>query len=314
MTLFLGLVILVLHAALMLAAAPLLVGVLGLCRARLAGRAGAPLLQPFHDLRRLARKQPVLPESASRLLVAAPIVALASLAVAALLIPSFALGMASAPAADLIVLAGLLTVSRGAIAMAGLESGISLGGIAASRGMSLAILTEPALLLVIFAMATMSGATNLDSLAGMARDSGSGLRVSLGLALAAAAIVAMVETGRFQGGSVLGMGQDSARLAFSGWHLAVADYAAALRLTVWLSLLLVMFVPVGIAPAGGGVVAWLIGLLVWAAKMMALTAGLALTEAGRPAMRWTRAPELVGMALLLGLLATVFLFIGQGAA
>jgi formate hydrogenlyase subunit 4 len=135
------------------------------------------------------------------------------------------------------------------------------------------------------------------------------------LALAAAAIVAMVEAGRFGGhGSLLGLGADTSRLALSGWHLAAAEYAAWLRLVVWLSLLLVMFVPVGIAPAGAGLVAWIVGLAAWGAKMAALAAGLALMEAGRPALRWSWAPELLGMALLLALLAAVFLFIGQGLA
>ncbi len=315
MTILPGLLILVLHAALILAAAPVLVGVLGMLRARLAGRTGPSILQPLRDLQRLARKQPVLPESASALLIAAPLASVTALAAAALLVPSFALGMASAPVADLIVIAGLLTASRMATALGGLESGAAIGGVAAGRVMSLAVLTEPALLLAVFVVATMAGSTNLDSVAGALREGGSGLRVSLGLALAAAAIVALVEAGRFQGrGSVLGLGADTSRLALSGWHLAVAEYAAGLRLAVWLSLLLVMFVPAGIAPAGAGLLAWILGLAAWVVKMAVLSAGLALMEAGRPALRWSWAPELLGMALLLGLLAAVFLFIGQGLA
>ncbi len=315
MTVFAGLIALLLHAMLMAVGTLMLAGVLGMLRARLAGRAGAPLLQPLRDLRRLARKQPVLPESASPLLVAAPLMSLVTMAAAALLVPSFALGMASAPAADLIVLAGLLAASRIAMALAGLDSGASIGGLAASRVMSLAVLTEPALLLVVFAVATMTGSTNLDAVAGALREGGSSLRVSLGLALAAAAIVAMVEAGRFQEeGSMLGLGRDTSRLVFSGWHLAVAEYAAGLRLLVWLSLLIVMFVPAGIAPAGGGLVAWVTGLLAWIGKLAVMTAVLALVDAGRPALRWTHGPELLGVALLLGLLAAVFLFISQGLA
>ena len=314
MSTLVALLLLVLHAGLMAAAVPVLAGVLGALRARLTGRGGPPLLQPWRDLRRLARKQPVLPESASPLLFAGPVVALACLAVAALLVPSFTLGMASAPAADLVVIAGLLGAARLAMGLAALESGTSIGGLAASRGMSLAVLTEPVLLLVVFAVATMAGSTNLDSAAGSLRDAGSALLVSLGLGLAAAAILALVETGRFQGGSVLGLGRDTAALSFSGWHLAAAECAAGLRLVVWLSLLLVMFVPVGIAPAAAGVSAWAVGLVAWLVKMGLLIAGLALIEVGRPALRWSTAPGLVGVALLLGVLAAVFLFVGQGLA
>ena len=309
-----ALLILLLHAGLMGLAVPALLGLLGVVQARLAGRAGPSLLQPWRDLRRLARKQPVLPESASPLLLAGPLVALTCLVAAALLVPSFALGMASAPAADLLVLAGLLAASRMAMAATAMESGGAIGSLSAGRAMSLAVLTEPVLLLVVFAVATMAGSTNLDSVAGALREGGSALRVSLGLGLAAAAIVALVETGRFQGGSVLGLGQDTAALTLSGWHLAAADCAAALRLVVWLSLLVVVFVPMGIAPVGAGLGAWVVGLVAWLTKMAVLAAVLTLVQAGRPALRWGAAPGLLGVALLLSVLAAVFLFIGQGLA
>lgn len=314
-----SLVTLLLHAALMAAAAPVLTGVLRWMRARLLGRDGPPVLQPWRDLRRLLRKQPVLPENASWLLAAAPMLSLSAIAAAALLVPSFTLGMASAPAADLIVLAGLLTLSRWTMALAGLESGTASGGIGTSRSMSFAVLAEPALLLVVFAIATMAGSTNLDAVAATLREGGAGLRVSLGLALAAAVIVALAEAGRLPvtdaaSGHDLTMADDATLLAFSGWHLALAEAAAALRLLVWLSLLAVLFLPAGIAPAGTGPVAWVVGLLAWAAKIGALAAGLALFEVGTASMRLARVPEFLGIALLLGLLAAVFLFVSQGLA
>ena len=236
MSIVLGLLILVLHAALIVVTIPVLAGMLGVLRARLAGRLGPPFLQPVRDMQRLLRKHPVLPESASPLLPIAPLVSLACLAAAALLVPSFALGMATAPVADLVVIAGLLAASRLAMSLAALDAGAAISGMAASRAMSLAVLTEPALLLAVFVVATMAGSTNLDSVAGALREGGSALRVSLGLALLATAIVALVEAGRFQGrGSVLGLGQDTAALTLSGWHLAVAETASALRLVVWLA-------------------------------------------------------------------------------
>ena len=308
-------VLLVLHAALMAAAAPALAGMLAAMQARLAGRRGAPVIQPFRDLRRWARKQPQLPEGASAALAAAPLVSLAALASAALLVPSFALGLASAPAADLIVLAGLLALSRAAMAAAGLASGRAIGGLAAGRAMSLAVLTEPALLLVVFTVAVMAGSTNLDVVAGVLRDGGSGVRIWVALAMAAAAIVALAEAGRFAwGGGLLAAGRDTGGLAFSGWHLAVVAYGGWLRLLVWLSLLLAVFAPAGIAPAGAGLAACAVGVLAWAAKLTAMTAGLALVQAAQPMLRWSRMPALLGVALLLGLLAALFLFAGQSSA
>jgi formate hydrogenlyase subunit 4 len=313
-TAFLGVLALLLHAALMAVATPALAGAMSALRSRLGGHAGAPLLQPFRDLRRLARKQPLLPESASPALAAAPLVGLAALALAALLVPSFTLDMTSAPAADLIVIAGLLATARIAVAVTGLDSGDAIGGLAAGRVMAAATLAEPALLLTIFAVATMAGSTNLNAVAGALREGGAGLRVSLGLGLAAAATVGVVEAGQLAGGGVLGPGQDTSRLALSGWHLAVAMYGGWLRLLVWLSLLTAMFAPAGIATASGGALAWLGGLLAWGAKVAGLAVMLVLFEAGRPALRLSHRPAVLGIALLLALLAVVFLFVGQGQA
>ena len=62
-----------LHIALMLAAAPTLIGVIRWMQARLVGRAGPPILQPWQDLARLLRKQPVMAESASEVSAIAPL-------------------------------------------------------------------------------------------------------------------------------------------------------------------------------------------------------------------------------------------------
>ena len=99
-----GLATLILHAALMLGLAPVLVGYLRWLKARLIGRVGSSVLQPWRDLVRLARKQPVLAENASWLFAGAPGVAFAATLAAAALVPGFALGMATAPISDLLAI------------------------------------------------------------------------------------------------------------------------------------------------------------------------------------------------------------------
>ena len=143
--LLVGVLIQLVHVALLLAAAPLLVGLIRRIKARLVGRAGPPLMQPYRDLLRLARKQPVLAENASVVFRAAPLASFAATAAAAALVPSFALGMATAPVADLLVIAGLLTIARVALALAAMDVGTAFGGIGASREMSFAAFAEPAL-------------------------------------------------------------------------------------------------------------------------------------------------------------------------
>jgi formate hydrogenlyase subunit 4 len=106
-------------------------------------------------------------------------------------------------------------------------------------------------------------------------------------------------------------------LEYSGRHLALIELAAALRLLVWISLILAIFAPFGVAPHprdGGAllVVLWFGGALAWAAKVGVVGVVLAVFETSRAKLRVFRVPELLGAALLLGFLAAILLFVSQG--
>ena len=317
MLILVGLLTQLLHGALILATAPVLMGLIRLFKARLLGRHGPSIWQPWRDLRRLGRKEAVLAENASFLFAGAPAVALAATIVAALLVPSFALGMVSAPLADLLLIFGLLGLSRSVLALAAMDVGTAFGGIGASRSMTLAAFAEPALMLVFLSVALLAGTTNLEVIAGMLRDGGFGLRVSLGLCLLAMVAVALVENGRLPTDNPsthleLTMLHEAMLLEYSGRHLALLEFAVALRLLVWLTLIGTLFAPIGLAPAGAGPLGWAIGLVAWALKLLAACAGLALLEVCVARMRLFRVPEFLGLAVLLGLLAALFLFVSTG--
>jgi formate hydrogenlyase subunit 4 len=314
-----GLVVLAAHVALMLALAPVLVGFIRRVKARALGRVGPPVMQPWRDLRRLARKQPVLAANASWLFAAAPAAGFAATLAAAALVPGFALGMATASLADLIVIAGLLTLARCVLALAALDTGTAFGGIGASRDMTFATFAEPAMMLVIFTLALMLGTTNLDAIALVLRDATVGLRVSLGLALVAIVAVAIAETGRIPVDNPathleLTMVHEAMVLEYSGRHLALIEWAAALRLLLWMTLIAAIFAPFGIATPQSGPLGWLLAVPLWMAKVGVTATVLALFESAIAKMRVFRVPEFLGIAVLLGLLAAVFLFVSQGIA
>ena len=314
-----GLATLILHAALMLGLAPVLVGYLRWLKARLIGRVGSSVLQPWRDLVRLARKQPVLAENASWLFAGAPGVAFAATLAAAALVPGFALGMATAPISDLLAIVGLLVLARCTLALAGLDIGTAFGGIGASREMTFAVFAEPAMLLVIFTLALLVGSTNLDVVAQWLRDGGVGLRVSLGLALVAIVLVAIAENGRIPVDNPathleLTMVHEAMVLEYSGRHLALIEWGAALKLLLWMTLIATIFVPFGMAGTSSGPFGWALALPLWALKVGVLATALGLFETASAKLRVFRVPEFLGVALLLGLLAVVFLFISQGFA
>ncbi len=282
---------LLLHGALSLAAAPVLAGLL---------RRRARPDQAWHDLRRLSRKQALRPEGTSWLFAAAPGASLSCTFAAALLVPSFTLGMATQPLADLLVLAGLLGLSRAALLLAGFDGGGAMERIAAQRAMLTRLVADPALLVLILVIAVPAGSTNLDTAATVLRESGV-MRWSL--ALAAAAAVAVLAADEWPGGD-----------AFAGRDLALVHLAAQLRLLLTLSLLATLVLPFGLAPAGSGPGAWIVGAACWAVKIAVLAGGSAGLAVLRARLRPLQAPELAGLGLVLALLAAAALFASQGAA
>jgi formate hydrogenlyase subunit 4 len=307
-----------LHVGLMLAAAPLLTGAIRHMRARLVGRAGPSMMQPWRDLHRLARKQPVVAETASPLFTAAPAVDFAATLVAAALVPSFALGMTTAPVADLLVLAGLLALARTVLALAAMDAGTAFGGIGASRAMTIAAIAEPALLLVIFTLALVAGTTNLDAVARLSNHAAHGLHAALGLALVAAVMVALAATLRgpvdARDRADAGMIGPSMLLEYSGRHLALIEWAASLRLLTLLSLIVAAFAPFGAASAGGTPLVWPLGLLAWGGKVLVLAVSVSVAETVVTPLAPRRVPRFLSVAIVLGLLAVIVLCAGQGFA
>jgi formate hydrogenlyase subunit 4 len=305
----------VLHVALMLASAPTLIGVTSRMQARIVGRAGPPLLQSWRDLARLLRKQPVMAESSSEVFAVAPLLSVASVGIVVMLVPSFALGMAFAPFADLLVIAGLLALASCSIALAGMDAGSALGGMGANRAMMIAFLAEPALLLAIFTLALIAGSTNLDVIVAIQQENGMDWRTGVILALPALVLVGIADGANGPAAQAeLAMQREATALEFSGRDLAVVEATEALRLLAWLNLIGAMFLPFGIAPAGTGLAALFLGLTCWLAKLLLLAGAFAVLRAVMGRTRLIHLPHMLGAAILLGILAVVFLFASVGIA
>jgi len=301
---------------LVLAIAPLVTGVTRKFRARLLRRRGPDLWQPYRDLLRLLRKELVVANDASWLYRAAPYIIFATTWVAAALVPTFATGLAFSGAADLIVIVGLLGTARFFLALAGLDVGTSFGGIGASREMMFASLAEPAMLMVVFTVSLFAGSTQLSSIANYMLGPNANLSISLALALVALLIVSLAENARIPVDNPathleLTMVHEAMVLEYSGRHLALIEAAASVKLVLYLSLIVCVFVPWGTAPIGSGLGAYLLGLLTYVAKLGVGAFLLVVFETAIAKMRVFRVPEFLGVALMLGLLGAILLFVSR---
>ncbi|WP_448956354.1 respiratory chain complex I subunit 1 family protein [Labrys neptuniae] len=299
---------------LVLCLAPLVTGLVRRIKAHLLRRRGPSPLQPYRDLLRLLRKEVVLADNASWLFRVTPYAIFAATWVAAALVPTFATGLQFSWSADLIVVIALLGSARFFLALAGMDIGTSFGGIGASREMMIATLAEPAMIMIVFSVALLAGSTQLSYLAGFMVSVG--LRVSLALALIALVMVAVAENGRIPIDNPathleLTMVHEAMVLEYSGRHLALIELSASLKLVLYISLIGCVFAPWWLAPAGASPGAYLIGVVVYFAKLLLAAVLLALFETMVAKMRVFRVPDFLGAALMLSLLGALLLFVSR---
>jgi formate hydrogenlyase subunit 4 len=299
-----------------LAIAPLVLGITRKVKARLLRRIGPPIHQAYLDLWKLMHKEAVLAHNASWVYRVAPYLVFAATWVAAGLVPTYATGLIFSWAADLIAIVALLATARFALALAGMDVGTAFGGIGSSREMLIASLAEPAMLLVVFTVALVAGTSQLSAIAAHMISAPVGLRVSLGLGLFAFVLIAIAENARIPIDNPathleLTMVHEAMILEYSGRHLAIIEAAAALKLTLYFSLLICLFAPFGLASAGAGLQAMALGMVIYLAKVALLAVLLPIGEVAVAKMRVFRYPVFLGGAFAAAALAVFLLFVSQ---
>ena len=287
---------------------PLVVGLVRTVRARLEGRVGGGVLQPWRDLRKLMRKEPLQAEGRSWWAAAGPVLLVASsLAVCALTPLLGTVSFASLPD-DLFVVVSVLLLGSVAVALVGLDSGTAFGGMGSSRHMMISALVEPTVLLAVYALSIPAGSSVLSRIveARLADPSSVLSPVSL-LALLALTVAVVAETGRLPVDNPathleLTMVHEAMVLESSGRDLAWLELGSWLRLGVLLGLVSSLLVPWGVATALTPV-GLLVGVLALAAKLAVAATLLAVVEVGLAKVRLFRVPELMAGSFVLAFLA-----------
>jgi formate hydrogenlyase subunit 4 len=286
--------------------APLLLGWVNQCRAWLQNRSGAGVLQPYRVLAKLFRKDVVLAREASPLFRFSPYLQFGCMVLVASIVPVIETNLLFAPAADVIALVGIFALARVFSALAAMDIGTAFGSMGARREMLIASLSEPALLMVFFTPLLIVQSTSLNTIVDTLAHRPFAIYPSMAFAAVAFVMVLLAENARIPVDNPathleLTMIHEALILEYSGRHLALIEWATAIKLTVYCALGIALFVPWGMAAAGE----WQmvpVALLALVLKLVLAGAGLALLESVSAKMRIFRAPEFLGMAFLLGVL------------
>jgi formate hydrogenlyase subunit 4 len=308
-----GLFLQLLQNTLVLLAAPLLLGWINQCRAWLQNRSGPGVLQPYRNLAKLFHKDAVLAHHASPLFLLMPYILFATMWLAASLVPVIATGLPLSPAVDVIALVGIFALARVFISLAAMDIGTAFGTLGARREMLVGFLAEPALLMVFFTAAMISQSTSLVTIVETLAHKEFAIYPSLAFAAVAFVMVLLAENARIPVDNPsthleLTMIHEAMILEYSARHLALVEWAGALKLFAYFTVGFALFLPWGIAEAGNwGALPIALAALLF--KLAAAGAGLALLETVSAKMRIFRVPEFMGMAFLLAVLGMLIHFL-----
>jgi len=309
-----GYTVAIAQTALALLLAPGLVGLIRWLKARLQNRRGAPVWQPYLELRKLFAKEVVVSSNASWLFRAAPFVVFASTVAVAFLVPVLAVPLPFDPVGDLLVVVYLLLLGTFFLALAGLDPGSAFGGMGSSREMTVAALSEPTVALAIFALALGAGSTNLGQIvARTMADPAAAVSPGYLLAFGALFVVTLAENGRLPVDNPathleLTMIHEAMILEYSGRYLALIEWAAWLKVLLFFSLLGYLFVPWGVATVlTWAALGWALATLL--AKLVVLAVALAVFETRVAKLRLFRVPELLAVSFVLAVLAITVSFL-----
>lgn len=301
------------------AGCPLITGVIATLEARLQGRRGPRLLQPYFDLAKLFGKESLQPAGVGPFFLLAPVLSFACYLTVPLLIPvltTFPLPLGYT--GDILGGGIILAFASFVIAVAAAETGGVYAQLGSSRAKTFSAIAEPVMLLVVFTVALIT-TTDLPYVLGAAVRSGPEqiLRPAHLLASAALFMVIIVETGRIpveshSGTIELGMIEEARPFEHSGPYLALLRWGSSAKQLVLYTILINVFIaPWGLAASAdaGAVLLAMVALL---AKAMVVGAVIAVIDDSFAKLRLLKITEFVAAAFLLAVLSVVTIYAGGG--
>jgi formate hydrogenlyase subunit 4 len=299
--------------------APWVMGVIAKVEARLQGRRGPRVLQPYYDLAKLCRKEALAPAGASWFFLAAPPVAVAAYLTIPLLIPVLTTyGLPLGYMGDILGGGFLLSLASFLVAAAALETGGPYAQLGSSRAKTFSAIGEPVVLFVVFTVALLTGTDLPYALSATVRSSaGQVVRPAHLLASAALFMVILHETGRIPvethaGTNEFGMIEEARSFEHSGPYLALLKWGSMLKQFILFTILCDVFVaPWGLASTQrlGAVLLAIVALL---AKAAVVGVVVAVIDNSFAKLRLFKITEYVSAAFLLAVLGVFTLYLGGG--
>lgn len=299
--------------------APLVSGIIKKVKALSQKRKGAPVFQLYFDLWKLLRKQAVVSDVSSWIFKVAPYLVFSTALVAALLVPVSTKILPDGIAGDLILLVSILALGRFFMMLAALDTASTFGGMGSSREAMISSLIEPSILVSLFTIGLISGSTSLFQMMNQRKLMEFPLcdpvYIMIFLALL---IVILAETARIPVDDPathleLTMVHEAMILEYSGRHLALMEYGAAIKQLVFMTLLLNLLLPTDQLITGFGLDAIILSLIMFLIKVLLLSILIAIIEVNTVKVRLFTIPNLAALAFILSFIGFLQCFVLGGS-
>lgn len=235
------------QALLLLAFAPLILGIINKVKAFLQKRQGASILQEYFDLSKWWKKPTILTPYTSIVFVVAPAIYFIASFLAASMVPGFLAGQISI--SDAFIFVYILALGRFFMCLSSMDAATAFGGMGGSREVYVSVLVEPAVMLAILINSMRYHTTTLS---GMVIDyDGAYFTVSAALACVAFFLIILAENSRLPVDNPdthleLTMIHEGMTLEYSGPLLTLIHLGSMLKIMVFLTLFGALYLPFSI--------------------------------------------------------------------
>lgn len=291
---------------------PLIIGVIRKIKAFMQNRRGADVLQPYRNLRKQFQKEVIVSSAASWITPIMPYILFSTTVAAAMLVPTFMIIFPLSGLGDVLVIIYLLALGSFFLALAGLDQGSAFGGMGSSRHMTISSVAEPAMILAIFAVGLTVSSANISQIVSNGSIGDFFLNPLYLFSFLALFLVMLAETGRIPIDNPathleLTMIHEAMILDYSGRYLAFIEWASAIKLLLFLTLLSNIFFPIGII-SSFSILGALAALIIYIAKLLIFASVIAIIESIMAKFRLFRVPDLLWIAFMVSLLGIIIHF------
>lgn len=280
--------------------APLLVGLINKQKAILTGRIGAPILQPYFDLKKLLRKETINSNSSSFISIISPAMNLVAVIAAAAMLPiGFARPLISFEG-DIILFAYVLGLARFFQILAAMDIGSSFEGMGAAREATFAVFAEPIFFFTLGSIAFMNGLTSIYDIYHSVRLDNVSFIVFIIVCSISVFILAVTECSRMPVDDPnthleLTMIHEVMILDNSGIDLFLYQYSSFIKLFIYVILETSFFYPFGVQ-------SYSLAIIIFIVVVLLLSAALAIVETITSRFKMKRIPQYLLFATAIGIL------------